>query len=127
MSNYYDDDFIFYDDSKYDDNMVDISDTGKPSDNKGGNNFSDGQNPKKRGGAHKAGLDKKKKIIIACCAAGVFVIGAVITGICLMLPASPIKDKLPAENSDFKFSDDAVVSGVSIGGKTYSEALELLN
>lgn len=110
LSNYYDDDFVFYDENK-EDKMVDIS---------GGN--------KHKAPAHKKSgvLDKKKKIVIICSAVAVVVIGAIVAGVCLISGGdSSIKN--PLEVFEFKYSEDAEISGVSIGGKTYDEALSVLS
>lgn len=114
MSSYYDDDFIFYDENdNASEDMVDISE------GSGGKKSSGKKNKS-------GGIDKKKKIIIACCAAAVVVIGAVVAGVCLMSSGNSPQGN-PLEIFEFKYSENARVSGVSVGGKTYEQALELLN
>ena len=124
----YDDDFIFYTDS-YDkeDEMVDITQSNSHSSSQKREKHGTHSTRSRKGSNGKSENKKnnKKPIIIACCAAGV-VVALAIAGVAIMLP----KDGTGVAAdlfSTFKFSEGTTVSGISIGGKTYEEALSLLN
>ena len=69
----------------------------------------------------------KKKIIIASCAAGVVVVGIAVAGVVMLMPSKNGQTTVDNLGLGFHFSDDAKVSGISLAGKTYDEALKLLN
>ena len=142
----YDKDFIFYDDT--DDDLVDVSKSVNSTENK---NNSKGKNDTKHsGGAHhyadivsyeeekprkknngkkadkKDGKSNKKKIIIASCAAGAVVVGIAVAGVVMLMPSKNGQTNADNLGLGFHFSDDAQVSGISLAGKTYDEALKLL-
>ena len=68
----------------------------------------------------------KKKIIIASCAAGAVVIGIAVAGVVMLMPSKNGQTTADNLGLGFHFSDDAQVSGISLAGKTYDEALKLL-
>ena len=68
----------------------------------------------------------KKKIIIASCAAGAVVIGIAVAGVVMLMPSKNGQTTVDNLGLGFHFSDDAQVSGISLAGKTYDEALKLL-
>lgn len=142
----YDKDFIFYDDT--DDDLVDVSKSVNNTENK---NNSKGKNDTKHsGGARhyadivsyeeetprkkkngkktdkKDGKSNKKKIIIASCAAGAVVVGIAVAGVVMLMPSKNGQTNADNLGLGFHFSDDAQVSGISLAGKTYDEALKLL-
>lgn len=143
----YDNDFIFYDDS--DDELVDVSNGVKSAEKS-----PKASNDKRSSGArHYAGVvtydeqnegkvkkhgkksdsdnkgndkNKKKKIIIASCAAGAVVVGVAVAGVIMLMPSKNGQTNADNLGLGFRFSDDAQVSGISLAGKTYDEALKLL-
>ena len=68
----------------------------------------------------------RKKIIIASCAAGAVVIGIAVAGVVMLMPSKNGQTTVDNLGLGFHFSDDAQVSGISLAGKTYDEALKLL-
>lgn len=93
-----------------DDGLVDISSGRAQATNS--NKTSNSPNP-----------DKKKKIILISAIAATVVIALGITGFCLF--QNGMLGNSNADN-EFVFKDDTVVSGISIEGKTFEEAKELL-
>lgn len=147
MANY-DKEFIFYDDSNADE-LIDISNGVKANNNnlnkdsrfkhsaqdefvyEGVLSYDEKNREKeakngKRAKADSDNKDKKKKIIIASCAAGAVVLGLAVTGVVMLLPSKNGQTNADNLGLGFHFSDDAQVSGISLSGKTYDEAYKLL-
>lgn len=117
----YEDNFIFYNDN-YDkeDEMVDITNSDTEDTNNtfvSGDNFSDDFKPRKR---------NTKTMVIACCIAGVVLLGTSIAGVAMMNKPEN-KTEIAGQTQDFTYPEGTVVSGISLSGKTYDESLKLLN
>lgn len=149
MANY-DKEFIFYDDSNADE-LIDVSNGVKANNNNlkkdskfkhsaqdefvyhGVLNYDekDDDKVKKSGKRAKNKSEnkfdgKKKKIIIASSVAGVVIVGLAVTGVVMLMPSKNGQTNADNLGLGFRFSDDAQVSGISLSGKTYDEALKLL-
>lgn len=149
----YDNDFIFYDDS--DDELVDVSNGVKSAENSKKSKKGSKDKRSASGARHYAGIvtydeedghkekknDKKpvkssenkendksnkKKFIIAGCAAGAVVLGIAVAGVIMLMPSKNGQTNADNLGLGFHFSDDAQVSGISLAGRTYDEALSLL-
>ena len=117
----YDDDFIFYNDN-YDkeDQMVDIANSNTEEMN---DTFVTADNPSD---GFKHAKRNTKTLVIACCIAGVVLLGTSIAGVAMMnKPEQKIESVEQAQN--FTYPEGTVVSGISLAGKTYEESLKLLN
>ena len=116
----YDDDFIFYNDN-YDkeDQLVDISNSEIEE------NIITPTEKSRFSGNGRHGRRNTKPLIIACCVAGVVLLGTSIAGVAIM--NRPEENKVVEQAQSFTYPEGTVVSGISLAGKTYEESLKLLN
>ena len=107
----YDDDFIFYNDN-YDkeDQLVDISNSEIEE------NIITPTEKSRCSGNGRHGRRNTKPLIIACCVAGVVLLGTSIAGVAIM--NRPEENKVVEQAQSFTYPEGTVVSGISLAGKT---------
>lgn len=128
------DDFVFYNEE-----MVDISGNSEVKENKNNKNknvkrytknkdnagsYDDGKNSFNNGKDNGNNKKSKKKVIIISSVAAAVVVALGITGFCLL--QGDVITPVDHQDEEFTYSEDILVSGISISGKTMSQAKALL-
>ncbi|MBQ1814994.1 MAG: hypothetical protein II125_00955, partial [Ruminococcus sp.] len=114
-----------------DEGMVDISGDASRSSKGGGRRYSSSKTAKASSGTKNNFFADKKKVIIISSVAAALVIGAGITGFCLLAnreqpPVAAAVVEKPTDPPEFTFAEGAEVSGISVAGKTFKQAQSLL-